>query len=283
MDSFSSCAQIVRTHQRATYICTLFAPLPARNYLYALFAFMSEIEQIRLSVSEEMVGLIRLQWWRDAIEKCYTGVTPHHDVLIALSQTIERANIPQSAFEQTLDAYEKDFQTFPFDSISQLETYAKHTLGEFLGFGLKILGCDTQEARDAVLSLAISDTIYTQLRRLPINLSNNWCTLPRDILLKNNIDPEMIFSGTLQSNDLTPVIQELILHARQALIKTRSYQNQASLKALPLFLRAAVLPRLSKQLQEAAPTLYHQPISLSPVRTPLQIGWCGWKQRWLLD
>ena len=63
----SECGAIVREHDPDRYLATLFAPAAAREALFALYAFDHEIGKVRHVVSEPMAGMIRLQWWRDAL------------------------------------------------------------------------------------------------------------------------------------------------------------------------------------------------------------------------
>ncbi len=53
---------------RDRYLCALAAPAQLRPDLVTLYAFNAELAGIADKVSETMLGLIRLQWWRDALE-----------------------------------------------------------------------------------------------------------------------------------------------------------------------------------------------------------------------
>ena len=58
----------VREHDPDRYLATLFAPADAREALFALYAFDHEITRVRRMVSEPVAGLVRLQWWREALD-----------------------------------------------------------------------------------------------------------------------------------------------------------------------------------------------------------------------
>jgi len=67
----------------------LFAPARKRNTLFALYAFNYEIARVRETVTEPMLGQIRLQWWREVVETAYAGTAPRqHVVAIALTEAI---------------------------------------------------------------------------------------------------------------------------------------------------------------------------------------------------
>jgi NADH dehydrogenase [ubiquinone] 1 alpha subcomplex assembly factor 6 len=65
----SYCAQQLRRLDPDRYLTALFAPDRRREGLFALYAFNLEVARAREAVREPMMGLIRLQWWRDALEE----------------------------------------------------------------------------------------------------------------------------------------------------------------------------------------------------------------------
>jgi phytoene synthase len=67
------------------YLCHLFAPVEKRAALLTLYHLYADIARIPASVSDPMVGAIRLQWWRDlfdAIEKGDGRGTPIGEALL---------------------------------------------------------------------------------------------------------------------------------------------------------------------------------------------------------
>ena len=73
------------------YLCALFADAPRRGALFALILFNAEIARVREVVSEPMLGQIRLQWWREAIDEIYRGQGRRHEVADPLAAA---TNIP---------------------------------------------------------------------------------------------------------------------------------------------------------------------------------------------
>ena len=55
------------------YLCHLFAPEPERGALLTLYHLYADIARIPSSVSDPMVGAIRLQWWRDFLDSVESG------------------------------------------------------------------------------------------------------------------------------------------------------------------------------------------------------------------
>ncbi len=65
--TLSYCASIVRKQAPDLFFSILFLPADRREAVYTILAFYYEIEKIRFIVKEKMLGMIRLQWWRDEI------------------------------------------------------------------------------------------------------------------------------------------------------------------------------------------------------------------------
>ena len=55
------------------YLCHLFAPADKRGALLMLYHLYADIARIPATVSDPMVGAIRLQWWRDLLDAVANG------------------------------------------------------------------------------------------------------------------------------------------------------------------------------------------------------------------
>lgn len=64
--SADQCGRDLQRLDPDRWLTTLFAPDASRPGLFALYAFNAEIARARESVSQPMIGQIRLQWWREA-------------------------------------------------------------------------------------------------------------------------------------------------------------------------------------------------------------------------
>lgn len=66
----------VRRHDRDRFVTALFASQDRREDLFALYAFNADVAGIREKVSEPMMGLMRLQFWRDLLDGVFEKGTP---------------------------------------------------------------------------------------------------------------------------------------------------------------------------------------------------------------
>ena len=104
--------EAVRQGDRDRYLTAMFAPEPARADLFVLYAFNLEVAKIRESVSEGMIGAIKLQWWRDVIAQIYaSGRFPLGNPMVeALAGLVGRRGLSGAHFDALLDARARDME-----------------------------------------------------------------------------------------------------------------------------------------------------------------------------
>lgn len=116
----SHIADLVRAHDRELYALALLAPENARSGLLALYALDADLAHIRHRVKEEMIGHIRYAWWRETLEKCYTGSPRQgHPVLEALQPMLP--HIPETLLQTLVAAYAETFPEPPKNAEKALE------------------------------------------------------------------------------------------------------------------------------------------------------------------
>ena len=70
--SVQACADIVAKGDPDRFAAAMAAPVEARKVLFPLYAFNVEVARAPWVTSEPMIGEMRLQWWRDALEEIAT-------------------------------------------------------------------------------------------------------------------------------------------------------------------------------------------------------------------
>jgi len=146
-------AEKIRKHDYERYFCSLFAPEKLRNALLALYAFNLEIAKTRESISEPMLGMIRLQWWREAIAEIYAGKPRRHEVVDELAPLVKEFGLSEDLFLRMIDAREKDLDEYPPARLEDLWDYAEKTSSALLLLAAEILGCRNSGTEDFLISL----------------------------------------------------------------------------------------------------------------------------------
>ena len=145
MDQLSPNGLSVRRYDRDRFVTALFATPERREDLFTLYAFNIEIARIRETVSEPMLGQIRLQWWRDNL----TGRSVGHPVAEALGDLLARHHLPKPLFDRLIDARELDMQDRPPESAQELASYVEDSAGGLCQLAALLLGGGDQESQEA--------------------------------------------------------------------------------------------------------------------------------------
>src|ERR1043166_4094774 len=72
-EAYRHCEALVRAYDKDRYLASLFAPVDRRRHLLALYAFALEIGRVKAAVTQPMTGVIRLQWWLEAVTGLRAG------------------------------------------------------------------------------------------------------------------------------------------------------------------------------------------------------------------
>ena len=138
------CRSLVKNHDYDRYLISLFADKENQPDLWSLFAFNYEIAKTREIVTETQLGLIRLQWWREALDPVFTGgEAKSHQVLKPLADAIHRYKLPKEPFETLIYAREFDLEDAAPADIDGLVKYIDHVSVPLTKLCLRILGEDS--------------------------------------------------------------------------------------------------------------------------------------------
>jgi phytoene synthase len=141
--------RIARAADPDRAIATLFAPAEARDDLFALYAFNAELARIADQVSEPALGAIRLQWWREAIERAAGGEATGHLVADAFGEVLARRSLSRNRIAGLIDARTFDVGETVMPDTRTLDAYLFDTTGALFALAAEIVGAKG-EKRDLV-------------------------------------------------------------------------------------------------------------------------------------
>jgi phytoene/squalene synthetase len=121
--------ETLRRSDRDRFLCVLAAPADQRRDLTTLYSFNAEIAGIADKVSEPMLALIRLQWWRDALADIAAGRGHRHYLVQALAELVARRGLDLALLGIMLNGREGDVEASPPADLAALESYAAATAG----------------------------------------------------------------------------------------------------------------------------------------------------------
>lgn len=244
----SDVARQVRQYDRDRFATVLFAPPDRREALFALYAFNLEIAGVRERVREPMMGLMRLQWWREALEQTYAGGPAAHPVLEPLGDAIRRFELPRERFEALLAARERDMDDEPPRDLGALEDYAEGTAASVTLLALQVLGARGEAAQAAGRAVGAAWALTGILRAVPFHAALGRVNLPRSLMREAGVAPEALKAGKAPSG-MAEVAKAVAARARGHLATARSRRGEVERAALPALLPATLAESYLRRLE----------------------------------
>lgn len=245
----SPIAALVRRHDRARFQTALFAPAAKREALFALYAFNYEIARVRESVREPMLGQIRLQWWREAIDAAYGEAAPRkHEVVEAVTAAVRGGGLSRAHFDRLIDARERDLDPDPPPTLAALEDYAEGSSAPLILLALEVLEAANPAAREAGRHIGIAYALSGILRALPHMAQTGRSWLPADVAM--GLDIETIV-GRRDVMVLREAVATVAAAAAKHLVAARERHADVSGRAIPALLPARIAATTLRRLERA--------------------------------
>ncbi|HTW54370.1 MAG TPA: phytoene/squalene synthase family protein [Stellaceae bacterium] len=264
--SLSPVALIVRVHDRDRFQIALFAPAEAREALFALYAFNYEIARVRESVREPMLGQIRLQWWREAIDAAYGGAPPRrHEVAEPLTAAIRAHGLGRKHFARLIEARERDLDEAPPATLAALEDYAEGTSAPLIRLALEALGAATPQSLAAATEIGIAYALTGLIRALPLHARAGRTMIPDDVAVETGFDTAD-YTALRATLALRRAVEAVAGSASRHLDAARAMRRDIPNAALPALLSARIAAHALRRLERAG----FDPFSGTGESDPLQ-------------
>lgn len=226
MTALSYCGQTVRTHDPDRFLLGLFAPADKREALWALYAFNHEVAKTREVVTETRLGLIRLQWWKDAVAGVFNGQTPlKHQVVEPLAAAIAKYSLPREHFETLMYAREFDLEDRLPTDLAGMAAYAEFTSLPLLKLVLAVTGEGVERAKESATAYALAGL----LRAVPAHAAQRRCYLPENLLTGEGMDKYKLYDRK-EVEKIKPAVKAVGTFAR-ALLEKPAAKGQPALMA----------------------------------------------------
>jgi phytoene synthase len=237
----------LRASDRDRFLQVLLAPSAARPALLALFLFNLELARIADHVREPMVGLIRLQWWRDAVAGLARGTPPPHPVLDAMAGADLAERLDAHALTALVDAREVEVDARPLERVDDLEAHARATAGALNALVARTIGLDGSRVEAA----GEAGTAYGLLgivRAVPFVVRRAQPLLPEEPLAAQGLAPAGLEAGPEQLATLRPVLADITDRAGERLAGMAARQGRRAAAAfVPAVLARQDLARLRRR------------------------------------
>ena len=247
----SPVAALVRQYDRDRYQTALFAPTAEREALFALYAFNFEIARVRESVREPMLGRIRLQWWREAIDAAYGGAAPRrHEVVEPLAAAIRERGLSREHFDQLIDTRERDLDDASPQTLRALEDYAEGTSARLIRLALEALAAATPQAEAAAIEIGIAYALIGLIRAMPVHARLGRLMIPDDVAAEAGLDPAD-YTALRATPTLRRAVELVARAAARRLDAGRAMRPDLPRAALPALLPARIAATALDRLERA--------------------------------
>jgi phytoene synthase len=277
-EAYSYCEALLRRDDPDRWLASLFVPASARPHVHALYAFNLEIARVREIVSEPLLGEMRFQWWRDALESAEAGDVTANPVAAALIATIDRFQLPKPALLDLIEARLFDLYDDQMETVAALEAYARATTSILFRLTTRVI-----DPQHAVEGLGVADhagiayAVTGLLRALPWHRARGQSYVPVESLGAHGGSP-----GDFTAEPAAPALRAALADLR-ALVRSHLEIFAARLPCVPdqsrpAYLAAALCEDYLRQMEKRG----YDPFTTLVVLPQWRRQWILWRaaRRW---
>jgi phytoene synthase len=258
------CLAQVRQGDRDRYLALLFSSAKERSGLAAVAAFNLELSRAASEISESMLGLVRLQWWREAVEEIGAGgTTRRHPIVDALADATRRHGLSIDRMLAMITGKEEELESDGAPAQAVFESRADATAANLLRLWLQVGGRDAAEPALAAPTAEIGRAYATIgcARSVLLDARRRKVRLPAKALTAAGVDLDKLF-------DLRPqpaLAACLAMLAKQAAADLEAARRRSIPRmARPLTLTAKLAALHLARLRQAAYDPFDPRVIASP-------------------
>ena len=243
-------------------LAALFAPEAVRAALIGLYRWHEEISALPLRINEPMIGAMRIEWHREAVEALFAdpAVIRRNPVIEGLSLAVHHAGGPQpEELTAILDAHGSDFDGRRFPTLADVSDHATATDGRIARIAARML--DPGNLHPGAASAGLLCGMVRLLRQFPVRAGRQLAAVPEDALSGAGLNAARLATGR-EIDAARAALEPVYLAAREDLMAAR-----ADMRGLPVAQFPAVLPAAL-----AAQSLKHLCRQSDPYRTAGEKG-----------
>lgn len=266
------CARELRRFDPDRWLSALFAPDDRRPALFALYAFNTEIARARESVSQPMIGQIRLQWWREAWAGIAADTPRQHPVVQALYRHARGLDMEQVL--ALIEAREADMEDQPPTDMAALLVYAEATSSPLMRLAAQLLDGRLDEA--LVRAAGTAYALAGILRATPHLAAQGRVLLPATLLGAHGLTKDAMIQTDV-STELPLVIATVAAEAETLLKQTSGIKPARSL--LPAVMPAVLAGLHLKALKASGYDPAVAEARVTPFRKQMALLWTSLRGR----
>ncbi|XP_070822560.1 NADH dehydrogenase (ubiquinone) complex I, assembly factor 6 isoform X1 [Chaetodon trifascialis] len=271
------CLELVRTRDYDGFLSSLLLPEEARRSSLALRAFNVELAQVKDSVSQKTIGLMRMQFWKTAIEEIYRDDPPNQPVSAELWKAVRKHDLTKRWLLRIITEREKDLDDKAYRNLQELEAYSENTQSSLLYLLLQCLGLKDVHADHAASHIGKAQGIVTCLRATPYHSSRRKVYLPMDVCMLHGVSQEDFIRGSREQS-VRDVVYDIASQAHVHLQHARSFSSSVPAAATPAFLQTVVLEDYLQRVRRADFDVFNSSLQNRNPLLPFQLYLRSWRK-----
>lgn len=194
--AYDTCAQIVKQSARNFYYAFLALPQAERSAIHAVYAFCRLADDAADELAPTEVKRAQLDEYRRTFDRAVTG-NASHPVFVALSDTVDRFDIPPDLFHDLLDGLTQDLTVTRYETYEQMESYCYLVASTVGLMCLPIFGAEGDKARQHGIDLGLALQITNILRDVGEDAARGRIYLPQEDLRAHGYTEGELFRGVV--------------------------------------------------------------------------------------
>lgn len=290
--ALSYCVRQVRAYDYHHYLCLLHLAPAVRKAAFTFRAFNIETARAMDVVSDPRTGLMRLLWWKEAVDKVFGNKLVEHPVAQALSSVIADHKVSKHWLKRSVEARINDANreegTIPGTS-AELERYAEDTQSTILYMTLQAGGIQSTVADHAASHIGKASGLLLLLKALPhhVNKQGTVHYIPASVAEECGllITREGGRSEVRAGERLPDAVFKVASVAEAHLHKARELASSVPKEAIPVLLPALPAQVLLDTLRRCEFNVFDPRLSrgvhgVSPLWYQLKLNWNAWRSRY---
>lgn len=290
--ALSYCVRQVRAYDYHHYLCLLHLAPAMRKAAFTFRAFNIETARAMDVVSDPRTCLMRLLWWKEAVDKVFGNKLVEHPVAQALSSVIADHKVSKHWLKRSVEARINDANreegTIPRTSV-KLERYVEDTQSTILYMTLQAGRIQSTVADHAASHIGKASGLLLLLKALPhhVNKQGTVHYIPASVAEECGllITREGGRSEVRAGERLLDVVFKVASVAEAHLHKARELASSVPKEAIPVLLPALPAQVLLDTLRRCEFNVFDPRLSrgvhgVSPLWYQLKLNWNAWRSRY---
>jgi NADH dehydrogenase [ubiquinone] 1 alpha subcomplex assembly factor 6 len=239
-----------RKYDSPAFVLLAFIPPHVRDTYLALRAFNIDTARVADTTSHEQIGAMRMQFWRDLVERSLAGSPPKEPIAILLAAAAEelqretqgQARLSKNWLQRIVNTREQYLGNRPYPTLEALESYAENTYSTLFYLTLQAYPLASVTADHLASHIGKATGIAAVLRGLPLiafpppppthHTSNaigapptsapqGAVLLPLDVMARTGVQEEQVLRQGNAAPNLKDAIFEVATRANDHLITAR--------------------------------------------------------------